>query len=164
MVMLALAGLCMLAAGVIVLVGRSSGPDMDQRWYYDLETGSLFQASVDAIPPVTVPSGKMGVRAYRFGCGGCKDPSRQTTVYLASYSPQDKQKIESLRQSAMDSPEKASVLMVQADTYAAQHKLIAAPSDLKWLADPEARLSQELLKQFAESCSGADVIECHPRR
>lgn len=44
----------------------------DGFWYLDLDTGKLFLGDTKALPPISAPSGGLGVRAHIYGCDkGC---------------------------------------------------------------------------------------------
>lgn len=57
--------------------GPSGGsPSIVDVYFYDITKKEFFTGPGDQIPPIDTESGpKMGVRAYIFGCGGCKGGS-----------------------------------------------------------------------------------------
>ena len=61
-------------------------------WYYDLNTGELFVAKSDRIPPIEAPSGRLpsgmpaGVRAHVFSCGDCENPDERFLGFLEMYT------------------------------------------------------------------------------
>lgn len=62
-----------LALAVLYFQARPAG-DLGGRpvYYLDLETREFFTDRLDAIPPITAPSGGRGVRAHLYSCGECE--------------------------------------------------------------------------------------------
>jgi len=88
-----------LAAGALIII-RSGGnrplPGMSRHaYFYDLNTGELFTAEADRIPPIDAPSGvlrgtqgdKAGVRAYVFTCGDNTESDRYI-AWIETYTPE----------------------------------------------------------------------------
>ena len=65
-------------------------------WFYDLNTGQLFRAKSNGLPPIAAPSGPLpngehaGVRAKVFACGDCSDPSNRFIGWLEKLTPEVK--------------------------------------------------------------------------
>lgn len=73
-----------------------------QIWFYDLNTGKLFPASIDSVPPIAAPSGPLptgepaGVLAHVVTCTTC-DESERIIVYLGTRSPEAQARLAELR-------------------------------------------------------------------
>lgn len=55
------------------------------RWFYNLETQKLEAYVTDNFPPVTLPSGAVGVIAQVFACGSCENAADRFIAYLEKY-------------------------------------------------------------------------------
>lgn len=69
---------------------RSAGteyqPVVVDQWFFDLNTGELFIARSDQLPPIDVLTGpEPGVRARVFSCGTCDDPNTHFIGWLEKY-------------------------------------------------------------------------------
>lgn len=74
--------------GVIIMNTRGPGVARTiDLYFYDLNTGKLFTAKSDQIPPIEAPSGPLqgqpgnlpaGVRAHVYACGECPDLTGMT--------------------------------------------------------------------------------------
>lgn len=84
--------------GALVMIYRelrpAGGPAAPtQAWFYDLNTGKLFAAPNDAVPPIPAPSGLLpdgspaGVLAHVFTCTTCDDQNLKV-LYLESRTPE----------------------------------------------------------------------------
>lgn len=100
--------LLVISLGVIIMQTRGPGSVRAiDLYFYDLNTGKLFVAKSDHIPPIKAPSGPFGeqglpggVRAHVFSCGECGDFTGMTAeqvvqaggyiAYLEMYTPQGK--------------------------------------------------------------------------
>lgn len=79
------AGLLALALGVLLAGAwptRAGGPA--EVYFWDLETNEPFAGQGDAFPPLTAPSGGVGVRAHLFTCGECEPD--EWFGYLETYT------------------------------------------------------------------------------
>ena len=81
------------------MLNRYNSADVPNAWFYDLNTGELFEAKSNAIPPIDAPSGNLpngepaGVRAKVFACGDRSDPAKQFVGWLEKLTPEAKQAI-----------------------------------------------------------------------
>ena len=128
-----------LIIAIVVILRGVSGPAIPkltkQAWFYDLNTGKLFAAPFDAIPPIPAPSGLLpngspaGVLAYVFGCVSCAERNR-IIVYLETRTPEAQAKLIALRQlpPGTDPPEQLRSFQ-QWDGL-----LYKRPSDAEWVA------------------------------
>jgi len=53
-------------------------------YFYDLSTGTLFNADAQT-PPIDSPTGSKGAEAHVFSCGQCDDESARFTAYIVIY-------------------------------------------------------------------------------
>lgn len=67
-----------ISLGILImnLGGGRRGPVVKELYYYDLNTGKVFTAPVESLPPVKAPSDpdeskRSGVQAYIMACGEC---------------------------------------------------------------------------------------------
>ena len=106
-------GLLVLAmAGVVYQLQPPPKPGPVPVWFYDLNTGQLFTAKSDAIPPIPAPSDgrakggsrASGARAHVFSCGDCAAPAERFVGYLEIYTPEAKKALETLGPLAEASP------------------------------------------------------------
>ncbi|MCX5659313.1 MAG: hypothetical protein NTW19_06265 [Planctomycetota bacterium] len=63
-----------------------------QAYYYDLNTGKLFPARIERLPPIAVPGAApgaepAGVRAMVFSCGDCRNPTDRMIAWLERFKP-----------------------------------------------------------------------------
>lgn len=81
------------ALAVLYFQARPAG-DLGGRpvYYLDLETGEFFTERLDAVPPVTAPSGGAGVRANLYTCDEC-EPGRWMG-YLETYTEEARRRYE----------------------------------------------------------------------
>ncbi len=117
--------------------GRSSGP-IDV-WYYDLNTGDLFEGTSDQIPPIEAPSGPLsgqagvpaGVKAHVFACNDCGDVEDRFIGYLEMYRPEVRDRLLEFRNNpkAMEtmSPEMMPDMMMESGM------LVSNVEDQNWV-------------------------------
>ena len=84
---------------LVVVISLLSGPeapeiqDFKKAWYYDLNTGKLFAAKSDLIPPIEAPSGPLpdgraaGVRAHVFTFAAEPNESDRFIGFLETRDP-----------------------------------------------------------------------------
>lgn len=84
-----------IAALVIIsaVVNLRSKPKVPRQWYFDLGSQQLFAYDGKELPPITAPSGRVGVKAAVYSCGDCGESDR-TIVYLQKFSDEDKHLLE----------------------------------------------------------------------
>lgn len=90
----------MIAASVVllliaaVIVFRPAGyKPVEQVYFYDLSSQSLYADSSKLLPPVESPGGGEGVWAYVMSCGDCADESSRQIGYLMTHTPAYKKKL-----------------------------------------------------------------------
>ncbi len=135
-------------------------------WFYDLNTGELFTASADAIPPIDAPSGPLrvgggpaGVRAYVFTCGECDDASR-FVGYIETYSPAASRQMRAARQRA--NSERRSIDFLLLDREARKGRLVKRVNDTQWVpayGELGARIVTSVVRRCAQ---GQQVKPCLP--
>lgn len=100
--------LLVISLGVIIMQTKGPGSvGPIKLYFYDLNTGKLFVAMSDQVPPIDAPSGPYGerglpggVRAHIYSCGSCgnydgltAEQVNQTGAYIAyleMYTPEGK--------------------------------------------------------------------------
>ena len=81
-------------------VGRARGAP-SQQWFFDLQSGELYEAAMDEIPPIDTESGAgNGVKAIVYSCSSC-DSDRQI-AWIERYKPDARKKLIDLRQKRKD--------------------------------------------------------------
>lgn len=65
-------------------VSRAPAPAVVRHYYVDLNTGSLFTATLQD-PPIPSPSGGNGVLAHVFSCGSCDQESDRFVAYVTTF-------------------------------------------------------------------------------
>lgn len=152
-------------AGVVIVRSRggSSGSAIAGEMYFDVQSGELFIGPLDALPPVSAPSGGEGVRAVVYGCGSCDDPLVGHVAYLIKYSDEAKREIQSLRQQAQSAPpEESGALLAEADSYLTLKRMIAPPDAAQWQLD-DGTVVDRLLATVRQRCGSDDLVPCRPR-
>jgi len=145
-----------LAAIIVNLRGPSSGQRITELWYYDLNTGALFEAEAQATPPIAAPSDDpgiapangSGVRAHVFSCGSCDDADERFIAYLERYTPEAREQIVRMKANP-DSPE----MMEMYPPDAMESQLIAEPDTLEWvpmMSEAGTRIQQRIMDQCRE--------------
>lgn len=120
------------------LTGSGGGPRITELYYYDLNTGRVFVAPIEAVPPIETDSGDYqgepaGVRANIFACGSCRKSYAGMTpeeiesagadlAYLQKYPPDAKAAIERSRSGEAG----------QQDYLAAEQELYSAVYEDEW--------------------------------
>jgi len=98
-----------LAAIVLQMQGPGAGARGPQDiWFYDLNTGELFVAKSNKLPPIAAPSDgteqdenpsiPAGVKAHVFSCGSCQDEQERFIAYLETYPPDVRDKLMAFRE------------------------------------------------------------------
>lgn len=141
--------------------GGGSYTTITEFYFYDTNTGELFIAPTDAVPPIPSPSdladntGKFsGVRAYVFSCTDCSDESSHEIRYLQRYTPRGKNMLESYQDG-----EEADMIMLSPES----DSEIKRPDDEQWMPamSPQA---QEIFEEVYRECeNGERPIECFPQ-
>ena len=122
---------------------RSAG----KLWFYDLNTGELFESSSEKLPPIDAPSAKpaadgrpAGVIAHVWGCGSCEDKSKWFVAYLETLSPS----------------------IGEREPGTTPEQLFALPSkEPKWHSSSSPKADQ-IFQAAVARCNGAPFLECQP--
>ena len=146
---------------------ETRGPE--QRWFYDLNTGSLFPQAPDVFPPVETESGDFngepaGVHAMVFSCGECNEDER-FVAWLTTYPPEVKKALETMRsQGLSDVPEGTPGWINPIDPTA--HELLATPDNLEEWFEKSGDMKEYLLTKKAarDKCKdqGKKHTYCYP--
>lgn len=143
-------------------------PNIDQRYFFDLNTGMLFLADVAALPPVEAPSGTLpdgkpaGVRAHVYACGECGQYDGMTAEQMHASGALIGW-VETYSQAAT-----AAVSQNSDDPYNADvgisGQFVRDPLGDEWIPlDSDA--AAELMRRAMESCpAGQRPNPCHPGR
>ena len=99
---------------IVSNTGGPVSPYGEEDFFYDVNTGQLFSASIGEYPPVVAPSGGEGVKAKVFSCTDCD--SSPKIAWLEKYPPAIKDRLEELRQMSesgqpIEDPSEAAELM-----------------------------------------------------
>lgn len=160
--------------GVIIMNTRGPGAVQTvDLYFYDLNTGQLFVAASDQIPPIDVPGGQpiqtaqgpkpAGVRAHVFACGTCPDVTGMNAdqvkaagaqiAYIEMFTEQGK--------AAMTAPPNAQgpgPMMVDP----MEQTLVAKAEDRKWLpmySEQGYRLTEGAIQPCPD---GSPPLACRP--
>lgn len=135
--------------------GGRSRPLRRPIYFYDLGTGSLFVAPNTEVPPITAPSGKMGVRAYVYSCGDCGDEAQRFIGYLETYTPEAQRTMLALA----DQPDPRAVMEVEQTG-----RLVCDPKvSLEWFSVRD-EIGLVIPERWATHCGELPVTPCHPAR
>lgn len=133
-------------ASAIVNWPQKSTP-LPSVYFYDLGTNQVYIEPPGTTPPVTAPSGKMGVVAAMYSCGSCDDSSERFIGYLQMETPEYKKAMET---SQPITPEQSSngVLLRKVD------------SDAWFVRESEA--GQKLFDALMARCPEGTLQVCTP--
>lgn len=162
----------MLSALGIIFATLQSKPEFRPLpvFYYDVNTGELFAAMSDRIPPITAPSDRLmsdslsGVRAYVYSCSSCDDASSRFVGYLETYTLdtkyfiQNQQAMRELGDEFQDpemDDENYQIMMLD------EGHLIRGIADEKWVASNSAE-GLAIVESLPENCEGELLDACLP--
>jgi len=147
--------LLIVALGAIVmqLGGGAGGARVIDVYYYDLDTGEVFEAGSDVVPPIQSPSGNPtgGVRAYVFACNDCNNEADRFVGFLEMYRPEVKQALENPEEQPAD----------QAYDYFEEGRLLRSIDAQEWYVASSAEAYQ-LQESIRDRCPGGDPKPCFP--
>lgn len=131
--------------------------DYKKAWFYDLNTGRLFIARSDAVPPIKAPSGPLpdgrpaGVRAYVFSYTAEPNKSDTFIGFLEIPDPAAKDNLSDSTNSEFSSPRQWG-----------KGKLIRRPDDQQW-HPADSSEGQAILKEILlANKNGRSAIFCTP--
>jgi hypothetical protein len=128
-------------------------------WFYDLNTGELFAADSDSIPPINTPSGKLangapaGVRAYVFSYIKDSNESEQFIGYLEKYTPEGR-KITSYFQKSRDNVTKDLIRRLE------KNRLIRRVDNESWFPANSSQGQTIVAEFFQPNKNGKVAIYC----
>jgi len=141
-----------------IMGGSSSAGGVVDVYFYDMNTGELFNAASNEFPPIQSPTDEgdqlSGVKAHVYSCGDCGDKSSRFIGYLERYTPEAKAKMEAARDSEQPIMEEVYEMN--------QGREIKRPDDAQWINDNSEEammLRDELRKRCNE---GESVRNCFP--
>lgn len=159
-VVLGVCGVVLVLAAVIAFTGGGSSTAQSLNetdvWFYDLESKEWFIASSHDVPPITAPSGGVGVRAFVYGCGDCSEPNR-FIGYLARYTPDARPLMAEYIQRAGAGDPDAELLLEQAQAGLE----ITSPDTLEWRLASSSD-AHEVFGAYAERCGSQPRVACSP--
>lgn len=147
------------AAGFAYSALTASPPRVENYWYYDLNTGDLFEGPVESYLAIDAPSGPLknadaapdikgraGVRAHVFSCGACTEGER----YIAwlEYHKEEVPYVEGEDETAAQK------------RYMESH-LVRAEDGEKWIIS-DSEEGQALRTAAYQKCSGKKPTKCIP--
>lgn len=133
-----------------------------EHFFYDLNTGEVYVASSDLVPPVSSPSDEArgtkrynGVRAYVFSCTDCSDYSSHEVRYLQRFTPKSKKMQEQMRDGKMSDE---MIMMVSPE----EESEIKRPDDEEWYPAMSEE-AQEIFEETYRECDNGELPrECFP--
>ena len=160
------------AAFAIYRQARSSTPQRPptHEWFYDLNTGKIFSAPADQVPPIAAPSGATkdgqpaGVRARVLSCGKCTE-SQQFVAYLETYTPEDRERLLRLQNPTIPTEKPAVIPEMQAaaDPLAGGRSLVRRPTDSDWVS-MQSREGAQIVREADQKCgAGKRSRMCLPQ-
>lgn len=130
-------------------------------WFYDLNTGKLFIAKSELIPPIEAPSGPLdnggpaGVKAYVFSYKNEPNESERFIGFLETFTPEAKR---NQTTSAKSSGGSAAELIKQWG----EGRLIRRIEDVKWFAANSKEGRAIIENIFRPNQSGERARYCPP--
>jgi len=144
----------------LAVIGLTSMPQTanatpQTAWFYDLNTGELFEASY-AIPPIATSSGKhdgepAGVMAYVFSCGKCSADQR----YIGWLETRQEPGISAAALEAEQELKPGTPLLLQE----ASGTMIRRVDDKQWYPI-EGEAAQHVMDEALSKCDSAEPIRC----
>ena len=119
--------------------------------FYDVGKKEVYpQTDPGAIPPVKLPSGNEGVRAWVYSCSSCDDKTSHLIGYLEKYTEEGKAAV----QRSYDMPTDFA-----ARAEARQYRLIRREDDKDWV-DWDSMEGEAILAEAEEICAPAKANHC----
>lgn len=152
---------------IVVMMIRSNGPvgENPLAYYYDLQSGELFVANKDDVPPIEAPSGAgNGVLAAVFACGSCENEADRFVGWVSKYDPQVHEQVRLLNASPMAvdaAGNPIDAMAVNAYAYIAVLPETVG-DDVEWISlnAPQVQFIREA--PFTKCPEGAAVQTCYP--
>ncbi len=121
-------------------------------YYFDIDSGQLFTAKSNEIPPIDSPSGaNKGVRAYVFACGDCADESQRFTGWLEMYTPDAK--------NVMINPPTSPESM---DTFELMEKGHLVSADGRAWVQANTDKGFQVMEGIQTRCGETPAVPCYP--
>ena len=149
---------------VIVVISLLSGPEVPEvqeytkAWYYDLNTGKLFVAKKDLLPPIEAPSGPLpdgspaGVKAHVFTFTADPNESERFIGFLETSDPNAEIEFDSSGSQKIDSAASWG-----------QGKLFRRVDDDKWVCGSSKEGRAILEEALERNENGKRALYCRPR-
>lgn len=152
---------------LVILVDRlipNKAPKIEEykkAWFYDLNTGKLFVAESDEIPPIKAPSGELfegesaGVKAYLFSFSSEPNESSRFIGFLEKFTPEAKKHLSDLFDLRTDRTEESI-------RHWNQGRLICRVPDRQWFP-ANSKEGEEILEQvLLPNENGKQARYCPP--
>ena len=118
--------LAMALGGLAWQMDMVGGATVSTAYYYDLNTGEIFEAEAGLHPPIATDTGPAaGVQATVFTCGAC-EPGERFIGWLTKYTPEAKEVMDEAPQDVSQMPPAAYEAMVNG-------KLVRSLEILEWV-------------------------------
>ena len=139
--------------------GGNTTPEWTREYYYDLNTGRLFEADMKNAPPIEAPSGShegrpAGMLAYVFTCGKCTEAEWQVG-FLENHT--DDAKLASGEINVSSGPGFGDPRLF---SRLAQGILVKRPEDPDWV--PKSSPEGQMLIREAMNCGQGPAKRCRP--
>jgi hypothetical protein len=146
-------------AAVVTTINLRGRTPSTTGWFYDIEQGELFTASIDQIPPTNAPSGENnGVKAIVMTCDGCGDDER-FIAWVETYTDEAKAVLERYGPDA-DPTELADdpgMMVVAVGSFVAD----AGEKPLRWVRQDSPE-GNSILRSAMTRCGGKTPMPCAP--
>ena len=126
---------------------RKLGPPINNDFYYDLETGELFEAQKGLVPPTLSPvTGKeTAVLARVFACNDCADTNDRFVGFLMKHTAEGKR----LKEDPKTIPPDLKPMQ------------IGTPDGKTW-HDENTPEAIQIMTATNSKCPGGGLKQCHP--
>jgi hypothetical protein len=149
---------------IIVVISLLSGPEVPEvkeykkAWFYDLNTGTLFAAKKDLIPPIDAPSGPLpdgspaGVKAHVFTFTTEPNESERFIGFLETTDP-----------NAEMGPSEAGSRKINSAASWGEGKLFRRVEDEKWVSGSSKEGRAILQEALEQNENGKRALYCQPK-
>jgi len=157
------AAVVLLVVAIWVAIRQVSpgGPQtVGEVWYSDTQTGKLFKADREKIPPITSPDGNTAVRAHLFGCGDCSEANR-FVGYYERYSDKAKQVLEQAEQALAAGDDEAAMEAEMRAEEASMSGLMYSVDGKEWFPAQSRKGEFVTSEGLEKKCEGkGDLVPC----
>jgi hypothetical protein len=170
----------LLIVALVVMMRQCGTPhypgQIEQVWFYDLNTKQLFAGKRDEIPPIETPSGPYalpdgtqipaGVRAYVFACGDCSDESKRFIAYVERFTPEVKEKLVAARKAMAEgkTPSEAPLDYLVEEQQAYGGRLVRKVEGGDWLSANSSEAADFTAGISARCKEGTPLKPCFPKQ